>query len=78
VGKDELFKHALQALQGTVPGDDTELDVNNVSLVVVGKDTPYTLIEGAALQTYLDQVETAAAADTEEAKDGDEAMGDAE
>jgi len=73
LGKEELIKHALQALQGTVSGDQ-ELDSNNCSVVVLGKDTPYTLIEGTAVQPYLDLIETAAAPadDMDEAKDGEE------
>lgn len=76
LGKDELIKHALQALQGCVSGDQ-ELESANTSVIVVGKDTPYTLIEGAAMQPYLDLVETAAAADMDEGKDDEEAAADA-
>jgi len=73
LGKDELIKHALQALSGTVSGDQ-ELDSKNCSVVVLGKDTPFTLIEGAEIQPYLDQIETAdAPADMDEGKEGEEA-----
>lgn len=54
--RDELILHALTALQGCVSGDD-ELTADNGSIVVIGKDDPFTLIEGDALKVYLDQLE---------------------
>jgi hypothetical protein len=39
-----------------VSGDD-ELTAANGSICIVGKDQSFTLIEGDALQPYLDQLE---------------------
>lgn len=57
--REELIMHALQALQGCCSGDD-ELTAENGSIVVVGKDEKWTLIEGADLQPFLDRLEVAA------------------
>lgn len=54
--RDELIVHALQALVGCVSGDD-ELTKENGSIAIVGKDESYTLLEGDALQPYLDRLE---------------------
>ena len=54
--KDELIVHALQALVGCVSGDD-ELTKENGSVVIVGADQTFTLLEGDKLQPYLDQLE---------------------
>lgn len=72
--KDQLIVHALQALVGCVSGDD-ELTADNASVVVVGKDQSYTLLEGDDLKQYLDQLEVKGddeedAAVEEEAKEG--------
>lgn len=51
---DELIMHALTALREASTGkEQEELSVKNVSLAVVGADTPYRLLEGADLQPYL-------------------------
>lgn len=39
------------------PAGDKELDKDNASVAVVGKDHPLQIIEGEALQKYLDAVE---------------------
>mmetsp|Transcript_4904 Transcript_4904/g.12463 ORF Transcript_4904/g.12463 Transcript_4904/m.12463 type:complete len:269 (-) Transcript_4904:125-931(-) len=62
---DDLIVHALQALVGCVSGDD-ELTKENGSIAIVGKDQKFTMIEGDALQTYLDRLEVKSA---EEEKD---------
>lgn len=36
---------------------DKELDKDNASVAVVGKDHPLQIIEGEALQKYLDAIE---------------------
>lgn len=41
----------------TNPAGDKELDKDNASVAVVGKDHPLQIIEGEALQKYLDAVE---------------------
>lgn len=54
---DELVKHAVKALAASLSGD-SELDVKTAAVAVVGVDTPFKQIEGAALQRYLDEVTT--------------------
>jgi 20S proteasome subunit alpha 6 len=66
--RDQLIVHALQALTGCVSGDD-ELTPDNGSIVVVGNDIPYTMIEGTDLQPFLDQLETRETPDDDD--DGD-------
>ena len=72
--RDELIVHALQALQGCCSGDD-ELTKDNGSIVVVGKDEKFTLIEGDELQNYLNRLEVVDNNDAEEEnhldRDGD-------
>jgi 20S proteasome subunit alpha 6 len=53
---DDLIKHALKALASTLAGD-TELDAKSASIAVVGKDRAFEIIEGDAIQAYLDAVE---------------------
>jgi 20S proteasome subunit alpha 6 len=74
---EQLILHALQALVGCVSGD-TDLTTENSSIVIVGgaiNNGAYTLIEGAALQPYLDQIENKSAAAV--ASDSDEEVADA-
>jgi 20S proteasome subunit alpha 6 len=52
----QLIVHALQALVGCVSGDDT-LTADNGSVAIVGKDQKVKIIEGDALQIYIDQLE---------------------
>lgn len=68
--KDDLIVHALQALLGCVSGDD-ELTKENGSVAVVGKDDQLLLLEGDALQPYLDRLELKGG-DAEEEKEGDD------
>eukprot|EP00934_Nitzschia_sp_Nitz4_P002328 Nitzschia sp. Nitz4//scaffold60_size111251//105016//105969//NITZ4_004166-RA/size111251-augustus-gene-0.117-mRNA-1//1//CDS//3329555621//2328//frame0 len=70
--KDELIVHALQALVGCVSGDD-ELTKDNASVVILGKDQSYTMLEGDALQTYLDRVEVKNAQEQADAQEGEDA-----
>lgn len=53
--EDELIKHALKALASSLSGDST-LDNKSASIAVVGVGQQYRLIEGEALQPYLDQI----------------------
>jgi len=53
---DELILHSLKALSSSLSGD-TDLEAKITSLSVVGVDTPFTVIEGAQIQTYLDKME---------------------
>ncbi|KAI8390890.1 20S proteasome subunit alpha 6 [Radiomyces spectabilis] len=50
---DELIRHGLQALRDTLQ-QDKELNIHNTSLGVVGVDRDFEIIEGDALQQYLD------------------------
>ena len=52
-----LIVHSLKALEG--PANDKDVAVENASVAVVGKNQPFTIIEGAALKPYLDQLEAA-------------------
>jgi 20S proteasome subunit alpha 6 len=63
--RDDLIVHALQALQGCCSGDN-ELTKDNGSIVVVGKDEKFTLIEGDELQQYLNRLEVVDNNDAEE------------
>jgi 20S proteasome subunit alpha 6 len=61
-------------LVGCVSGDD-ELTKENGSIAILGKDQKFTMLEGDALQTYLDRLEVKNAADNddeeEEKEEGD-------
>lgn len=55
--KDDLIKIGLKALAVSLAGD-TELDTKSASIAVVGKDCQFEIIDGPALQKYLDLIET--------------------
>jgi 20S proteasome subunit alpha 6 len=67
--KKELIKHALQALSGCQQGDK-ELNTKNVTVSIVGEDTPFTVLDESELQPYLDEIEVSA--DAEMADEGEE------
>jgi len=76
--RDDMIVHALQALVGCVTGD-AELTKANASIGIVGVDEKFTLLEGDALQPFLDRLEIKQVEDDddddEEAKEEDpEAM----
>lgn len=50
---EDLVRHGLQALRDTLQ-QDKELNIHNTSLGIVGKDKDFEIIEGDALQQYLD------------------------
>lgn len=54
--RDDLIKHALKALSGTVSGDKT-LDVKSASVGIVGPEGRFEVIDGEPLQRYLDEIE---------------------
>ncbi|ETV64941.1 hypothetical protein H257_18242 [Aphanomyces astaci] len=58
LGKDDLIKQALQAIRGCLEGNQ-ELSATNISIGVVGVNQAFTIIEGSALQPYIDAVEVA-------------------
>lgn len=74
---DDLIVHALQALVGCVSGDD-ELTKENGSICVLGKDKKYTLLEGEALQPYVDRLEIKSAEEKEDDEDDEEKDEEAE
>ncbi|KAI9012485.1 nucleophile aminohydrolase [Phycomyces nitens] len=49
----ELVRHGLQALRDTLQ-QDKELNIHNTSLGIVGENKEFEIIEGEALQQYLD------------------------
>lgn len=50
---EELVRHGLQALRDTLQ-QDKDLNIHNTSLGIVGEGHPFEIIEGDALQRYLD------------------------
>lgn len=54
--KDELIKHALRALAVSLSAD-TELDAKSATIGIVGIDQKFEILEGNALQPYLDSIE---------------------
>ena len=56
--KDQLIRHALKALASSLSGD-SELDSKSASIAIVGVDHPFEIIEGNAIQRYLDALEVA-------------------
>ncbi|KAJ3037963.1 Proteasome subunit alpha 1 [Rhizophlyctis rosea] len=50
---DDLVVHGLRALRDTLH-QDKELNINNCSIGIVGKDAKFHAIEGEGLQRYLD------------------------
>uniref|UniRef100_A0A6A7FYM4 Proteasome subunit alpha type n=1 Tax=Hirondellea gigas TaxID=1518452 RepID=A0A6A7FYM4_9CRUS len=51
---DELIKHALTALKGTIA--DGELTSTNCEVAFVAKDRPFTILQDETLEPYVDQV----------------------
>ena len=68
LSRDDLIVHALQALVGCVSGDD-ELTKENASVGIVGVDEKFTLLEGDALQPYLDRLELKGGDDDDEGEE---------
>ncbi|KAK4515408.1 uncharacterized protein ATC70_010353 [Mucor velutinosus] len=50
---EELVRHGLQALRDTLQ-QDKDLNIDNTSLGIVGDGHPFEIVEGEALQRYLD------------------------
>ncbi|KAG2232422.1 hypothetical protein INT48_005725 [Thamnidium elegans] len=50
---EELVRHGLQALRDTLQ-QDKDLNIHNTSLGIVGEGQSFAIIEGEALQKYLD------------------------
>lgn len=57
--QDELIIHALQAL-GSATSEGAELNSKNVSIAVVGKDIPFTILDEETSRKYMDNLVIAA------------------
>ncbi|KAJ9067866.1 Proteasome subunit alpha type-6 [Entomophthora muscae] len=64
--KDELIHHALQALHDTLP-KEANLTAQNVSIAVIGPDSPLELIEDEAVEPFLANLDITAAPEDAEA-----------
>lgn len=53
---EELVKHGLRALRDTLP-NEVDLTNKNVSISVVGKDTPFTIYDDASVDPFLAGIE---------------------
>lgn len=53
---DELIKHGLRALRDTLP-NEVELNTKNVSIALVGKNTPFHVFDEDNLARYLSMIE---------------------
>merc|ERR1712079_601680 len=53
---DELVKHGLRALRDTLP-NEVDLTNKNVSISVVGKDTPFSIYDDASVDPFLAGIE---------------------
>lgn len=80
---DELILHGLRALEASA--QEQGIDKKNCTIAIVGKDTPFTLIEDDALEPFLAQIRAdegaggeggAAAAEAPVDADGDAQMAD--
>lgn len=50
-----MILHGLRALRDTLQ-QDKELNINNCSIAIVGKDHSFTSVEGGELQRWLDML----------------------
>ena len=53
---EELVKHGLRALRDTLP-NEVDLTNKNVSISVVGKDTPFSIYDDASVDPFLAGIE---------------------
>ncbi|EPY34301.1 20S proteasome subunit alpha 6 [Strigomonas culicis] len=53
ISLEELITHALKALASATP-ENVNLNVNNTTIAVVGKDVPFTILNEEAARKYLD------------------------
>lgn len=54
---EQLIVHALLALRDTLPAEEN-LNAQNTSIGIVGKDSPFSLLEDAQVAVHLNQVST--------------------
>lgn len=66
--KEELIHHALQALHDTLP-KESNLTAQNVSIAVIGPDSPLEMLEEEAVEPYLANLDITAAPEETEAAD---------
>ena len=57
---EELIAHGLRALASS--SNDTTLSVENASVAIVGKDTPFEILNDAKLEPYIDALKAERAA----------------
>ena len=50
------MKHGLRALRDTLP-NEVDLTNKNVSIAVVGKDTPFAIYDDAGVDPFLASIE---------------------
>jgi len=55
--EDDLINHALLALKESAP--DHDINSRNVSIAVVGIDTPYKQMDDELVQPYMDRLQAA-------------------
>jgi 20S proteasome subunit alpha 6 len=72
---DALIQHSLKALSASIQDKDGELTSKNSSVAIVGVDTPFTVIEDAALQPHITALKEQEDAGGDGAN-GDELAGD--
>jgi len=68
--RDELIKHAVEALNKTTTASDTTLTTKNVAVCIIGKDHDYKQVDTDTLQKVIDTLE-------KKEEEPDEAMQDA-
>lgn len=66
--RDALIDHALRALAASL--QDGELSAANATVAVVGKDVPFTILEGTDLEPFLDALREEGAADGPDGPEG--------
>lgn len=54
--RDQLIRHSLLALRECLP-NDVELSTKNVSLAIVGKDTPFTTYDDEDVEQFLNKLQ---------------------
>ena len=71
---DDLVTHALKALANCT-GEDVKLNIQNTTIAVVGKDTPFTMYTEESARQYLDNLVLSAedrVADNDDVEEEDE------
>jgi len=66
---EELIKHALRSIRESVQDKDKGLTTDNCVVCVVGKDTPFSIVDEDTMRTYLQEVESTAGSSASTAGD---------